>query len=308
MPERLITNSETDSVYHKKRKTMKHIISISIALFLFSFSLTAQDDLEKLLNADEPEPVNYATAAFKATRVINMQSIERMRKRQLEFRIHHRFGEVATGAYELWGLDQANIHFSLEYGLTDWVTVGIGRGTYQKTYVGSAKFSLLRQSTGAKNMPVFLSYFTSVSANSLNTDVLNDYFSSRLSYVNQLLIARKFSDEFSLQLAPTVIHRNLVKESIEPNDLFALGLGGRLKITKRISFNLEYFYVYRPLETDYHNPISVGFDIETGGHVFQLMLTNSLAMTEKGFIGETTGDWTKRGFHLGFNISRPFAF
>jgi hypothetical protein len=230
---------------------------------------------------------------------------------QLDFRISHRFGTLNTGAYNLWGLDQANIHFSLEYGILKWLMIGVGRGTYEKTYDGFAKFTILRQSTGAREMPVSLSAFSSVAINSLKwTDpARTNYFSSRLSYVAQVLVARKISPTFSFQLTPSYVHRNMVPTELDPNDLFAIGAGGRMKLSKRISLNAEYYYVANPkdyMSQQIYNPLSVGVDIETGGHVFQIILTNSVAMIEKGFIGETTGSWTKGDIHLGFNISRVF--
>jgi hypothetical protein len=274
----------------------------------------AAQDLDQLLQESSGNQTDYVSATFKSTRIINGHSIERMPERQLEFRISHRFGQLNTGAYNLWGLDQANIHFSLEYGLTNWFMAGIGRGTYEKTYDGFLKFSILRQSSGKRNMPVSVSFLTSAAINTLEWNQIQHkvYFWSRVSYVNQILVARKFNERFSLELNPTFVHRNIVNTEIDPNDLFSLGTGARFKISKRVSFNVEYYYVYKPLK-DYQslktfNPLAVGFDIETGGHVFQLMLTNSLAMIEKGFIGETTGDWTKSGIHLGFNISRVFSF
>lgn len=285
-------------------------------IFIFSV-LTLQiaaQDLDQLLQESSGNQTDYVSATFKSTRIINGHSIERMPERQLEFRISHRFGQLNTGAYNLWGLDQANIHFSLEYGLTNWFMAGIGRGTYEKTYDGFLKFSILRQSSGKRNMPVSVSFLTSAAINTLEWNQIQHkvYFWSRVSYVNQILVARKFNERFSLELNPTFVHRNIVNTEIDPNDLFSLGTGARFKISKRVSFNVEYYYVYKPLK-DYQslktfNPLAVGFDIETGGHVFQLMLTNSLAMIEKGFIGETTGDWTKSGIHLGFNISRVFSF
>ncbi len=272
----------------------------------------AQDDLMDLLNENKEEQTEFISATFKSTRIMNGHSIERMPAGQLDFRIHHRFGRINSGAYELWGLDQANIHFSLEYGITDWLMVGAGRGTYEKTFDGFTKFSILRQSTGARKMPVSLSWFSSVAVNSLrwSEPERTNYFSSRLSYVHQILLARKFSQRFSAQIAPTFVHRNLVATELDPNDLFSLGLGGRMKLTNRISLNAEYYYLIRPVHdyasTPARNPLSVGFDIETGGHVFQLIFTNSLAMIEKGFIGETTGQWGKGDIHFGFNISRVF--
>lgn len=295
---------------------MKRIHYIFIALFLLLFSGNVQSqDLDALLNAETKPTVDYATATFKASRIINGHSIEQMKKKQLDFRISHRFGTLNSGTYGLFGLDQSVIHFSLEYGLKDWLMVGVGRGSYNKTYDTFAKFRLLRQSSGAKWMPVSLSYFTSVELNTLKFPVRpegsSNYFSSRLAYVHQLLIARKFNDKFSFQLSPTFIHRNLVKSELDQNDIYSLGAGARYKLSKRLSLNAEYYYTYNPnakfLDTRYYNSASVGIDIETGGHVFQIMLTNSQGMREGTFIPQTTGDWLDGGIHLGFNISRVFA-
>jgi hypothetical protein len=278
----------------------------------FADKVTAQS-LDDLLNKESKPTIDYTTATFKSTRIINGHSIERMQKNQLEFRISHRFGEFSTGSYNLYGLDFSTIHLSLEYGITDWLEVGIGRSSFEKTVDGFAKFSILRQSTGAKNVPIHLSYVVSTEITGLKWSDPNatNYFSSRVSYVHQLLIARKFNEYFSLELNPTFVHRNLVKEAIEPNDLYALGIGARYKITTRTSLNAEYYYVYRNngkyLDTKYYNPLSFGVDIETGGHVFQIMLTNCRAMREAGFIGKTTGKWLDKDFHLGFNISRTFS-
>jgi len=272
----------------------------------------AQNDLMDLLNENAPADINYTTATFKSTRIMNGHSIEKMPPGQLDFRISHRFGTLNSGAYNLWGLDQANIHFSLEYGILKWLMIGIGRGTYEKTYDGFAKFTILRQSSGAKSMPVSLSAISSVAINSLkwSDPERTNYFSSRLSYVAQVLVARKINPTFSFQLTPSYIHRNMVATELDPNDLFAIGAGGRMKLSKRISLNAEYYYLANPktyMSQTIYNPLSVGIDIETGGHVFQLIFTNSVAMIEKGFIGETTGSWSKGDIHFGFNISRVFT-
>ena len=288
-------------------------------LFLFAIILlvamtaSAQDDLMALLDQNTKPEIEFASATFKSTRIMNGHSIERMPPGQLDFRISHRFGLLSSGPYELFGLDQANIHFGLEYGIFRWLMVGLGRGTYEKTFDGFTKFTLLRHSKGARTMPLSVSVFTSAALTSVKwTDPeRTNYFSSRFSYTAQVLLARKISPGFSLQLSPTYVHRNLVATEIDPNDLYAAGAGGRIKLTKRISLNAEYYYLINN-NRDYmskpvYNPLSVGFDIETGGHVFQLIFTNSLAMIEKGFIGETTGRWTKGDIHFGFNISRVFT-
>jgi hypothetical protein len=293
---------------------MKNLFLLIVIAFLAIGKLpVGAQDLEDLLaEATEEEEVEYTSATFKATRIMNGHSIERMPEGQLDFRIHHRFGRLNSGAYELWGLDQANIHFSLEYGITDWLMVGVGRGTYEKTYDSFVKLSLLRQSSGARMMPVSVTFLSGLYLNSLRwEDESREYrFAHRLEFVNQLLIARKFNQSISLQIMPTHLHRNLVPTELDPNDLFALGVGGRIKLTSRISFNAEYYYTFRPennlLSTPLHNPLALGFDIETGGHVFQLVFTNSLAMTEHGMIGNTTGNWTDGDIHFGFNISRVF--
>jgi len=281
-------------------------------ILLYSIPAKSQD-LDALLEKEAQPQTTYATATFKSTRIVNGHSVQQMKKKQLEFRVSHRFGELNSGSYNFWGLDQGTIHLDLEYGLTDWLEFGIGRSTYEKTADAFGKVSILRQSSGVKNMPIQLSYMASTEIIGLNTDpAMQKNFTSRMSFVNQILIARKFNESLSLQLTPTFIHRNLVPTEVERNDLFAMGVGGRYKLSKRIALNVEYYYVYRAnansLPVTYYNPLSVGIDIETGGHVFQIMLTNSVAMREGGFIGKTTGSWTDAGIHLGFNISRVFSF
>jgi hypothetical protein len=269
-------------------------------------------EVDSLLDALTTPATEYASATFKATRIINGHSIEQMKARQLDFRIHHRFGELRGGSYNLWGIDQSTIFLGLEYGVNDWLMIGVGRSSYRKAYNGFGKFRLLRQSTGEENMPLAISAYAGIDAQTVNwaNPARENYFSSRLSYVFQLYIARKFNEELSLQITPGVVHRNLVATALDENDLISVGFGGRYKLSNRISFNAEYFLVIIPGREGAEKPInslSVGFDIETGGHVFQIMLTNSQPMTERGFIGETTGQWGDGGIHLGFNISRVFT-
>ena len=285
---------------------------VTFLLFLIPVGIFAQDDLMNLLNEGASKEINYATATFKSTRIMNGHSVEKMPPGQLDFRISHRFGTINSGAYNLYGLDQSNVHFSLEYGIFKWLMVGVGRGTYEKTFDGFTKFTILRQSSGASSMPVSVSVFSSVALNTLkwSDPGRTNYYTSRLSYVGQILIARKLNQSFSIQLTPSFVHRNLVATELDPNDLYAIGAGGRMKLTKRISLNAEYYYLGNPkkyMSLAVYNPLSVGFDIETGGHVFQLFFTNSLAMIEKGFIGETTGQWKHGDIHFGFNISRVFT-
>jgi opacity protein-like surface antigen len=272
-------------------------------------SLRAQDDLFDLFGEEEPT-IDYTYATFKTSRVVYGQSVENPASGNLLFLIQHNFGALNSGAYELFGLDRATIRLGLEYGINDRIAIGVGRSTWEKTYDGFAKVKLLRQSSGARVMPVSVSYFGSITVNTLRWQFpeRTNYFSSRMAYVHQLLIARKFGESFSLQLSPTVIHKNLVPTLADQNTSYALGAGGRVKITNRVTFNAEYFYYPADQTTfDRTDIISLGFDIETGGHVFQLHISNGQAMFERAFISETFGKWGGGDVYFGFNISRNFV-
>ena len=283
------------------------------ALFLLSllaghFKAGAQD-LMDLLNEGEEPRTEYTYATFKATRIVNGQSIENPPNGGLIFTISHHFGTLNSGAYEFFGLDQANIRFTFEYGINDWLSVGVGRTSVNKVYDASAKVKLLRQSSGLRNMPLSVSYWGNVAVTSLRWQEpeRTNYFTSRMQFAHQLLIARKFGNRFSLQLTPTYIHRNLVETTEDQNDVFAVGAGGRIKITNRLAVNGEYFYLL-PGQTadDFYNSFSIGIDLETGGHVFQIYLTNSRGLIEEQFIAQTEGSWAKGDIHIGFNINRTF--
>ena len=282
-------------------------LSLSLVLLL-PCGLMAQDDLLALLG--EEETTDYATASFKTNRVINGHSLENTHAGVLDFKIGHRFGTLQQGAYDIFGLDNATIRLGLDYGITSRLQAGIGRSTYQKTIDGYLKYRLLRQSTGKVNMPVSLSVVSGMYVNTLKwaDPDRENYFSSRLSYTWQVLLGRKFNDWITVQLMPTVVHRNLVRTRAEKNDVYALGVGLRQRLTRRVTVNLEYFHVLPDqIDPRYHNSLSVGVDIETGGHVFQLHLTNSSPMTEPGFITETADQWKDGGIHFGFNVSRVFT-
>jgi len=278
---------------------------IIFALFC-SPIVKAQDDLFSLLEVeDTPQDV---TATFKGTRIINGQSVELPAKGNLQFLIEHRFGTINSGAYELWGLDQAQMRMSFDYGLTNNTAIGLARNSFQKTFEASIKSRLVRQKMNGGSLISVTSY-NAVFANSIrwaNPERAN-LFSSRLSYAHQIMIARKFNSSLSLQLTPSLIHRNLVDKKDINNDYVALGIGGRYKLTKRVSLNAEYFYQFKRLNELFVNSLSIGFDIETGGHVFQLHVTNSQGMFERAFIGETTGKWSAGDLYFGFNISRVFG-
>ncbi|HMM11468.1 MAG TPA: DUF5777 family beta-barrel protein [Bacteroidales bacterium] len=288
---------------------MKPFLLKLVVLMVFALPLRAQNNLLDLFEDESPK-TEFAYATFKAPRVVYGQSVEQPAKGNMMFLIQHNFGSVNSGFYDLFGLDRATMRMALEYGLTDRIMIAAGRSTWQKTYDAGLKVKLLRQSAGETVMPVTLSYATGTAINSTRwaNPSRENYFSSRLSFYHQLLIARKFSESVSLQLSPTVIHKNLVPTRNDQNTSFALGAGGRFKLTQRASINAEYFYYPEDQTTlNRHDALSLGFDIETGGHVFQLHFSNAGAMFERAFISETEGRWTKGDIYFGFNLYRNFV-
>lgn len=277
---------------------------------LLSTDLQAQEEEDLLALLGDEDFTDYTIATFKTNRIINLHSIENTAAGVLDIKISHRFGFINGGASELFGLDQASIRIGADYGISDRLMVGFGRSSFEKTYDGFLKYRLLRQSTGKKQMPITASFLASTAIKTIpfRDPDRENYLSSKMYYVFQGLIGRKFSESLSIQLSPTLVHRNLVRTSSEANDVLSLGLGGRLKLNKRTSINAEYIYVLPDqLAPGYRNSLSIGFDIETGGHVFQLHFTNSTSMIEKGFITETTGNWLDGDIHFGFNVSRVFT-
>ncbi|WP_025743452.1 DUF5777 family beta-barrel protein [Aquimarina pacifica] len=285
---------------------MKKLIFLTfLTIGLKGFS----QDLFDILENESPETKIITIATFKGTRILNGHSIENSPKKGLVFLISHRFGRINTGIDELYGLDQSNIRFAFEYGVTNDLMLGLGRSSFDKTYDGFFKYKVLKQSTGPNSLPVSVSMFGSAAYRTLKDfDPANEPTASqKMSYTAQILMARKFSPGFSLQVSPTYIHRNSVALTNDPHDILAVGIGNRIKISNRVSINAEYYYTLDQLSSfETTNSIAFGVDIETGGHVFQMILSNSITMIEKSFITESTGDFFGGDIHFGFNISRTF--
>ena len=287
-----------------------HNLLFSCVLMASSLVLNAQESMLDLLSDDEPT-VDYATAGFKTTRIINGHSFEMNSEGVLDFKISHRFGRLNGGAYELFGLYAASIRIGLDYGVTPWLNVGVGRSSVGKVYDGFVKMKFLRQQTGKRNIPISMLWVSDMAVSSLkntNSEIEPYLNSHRLFYTHQLIVGRKFTDGISVQFMPSIVHRNFVMTRAESNDVLVLGVGGRMKLSKRLALNVEYYYTLpNQLDPRYTNSLSIGFDIETGGHVFQLHFTNSTGMVENAFMTETTGDWLKGDIHFGFNVSRVFT-
>ena len=300
----------------------RHLLLIFVALFNCFGSLNAQDLMDLLEEETKSDEKSITSAIFKGSRVIHGHSLKTKNKGELEFLIMHRFGTINSGAGEFWGLDDSNIRLAFEYAITDMLNVGVARNSFQKTFDGFIKYKLISQQDGAGGSPISAVGFVSGTINSQKSQRIvpslapgtDLAFENRMVYTYQLLIGRKFSRDFSLQIAPTLVHKNLTNFSDDDNDIIALGLGARHMISKSAAINIEYYYQLNPnrfqssatARDDYRNSLAIGIDIETGGHVFQLHLSNSTAMIEKAFITETNGDFFKGDIHFGFNISRTF--
>lgn len=289
-------------------------------IFLFAFLLLgtktfAQTDdnagsLLDLLSSEEK--AEKVTNAFKSPRVINTHSMEMLHAGTLDFRILHRFGLLNSGYKELFGLDNATMRLGFDYGITNNLMVGVGRSTLKKELDGYAKYRILWQEKGGKNpMPVSVAWVSGMTYNTLDNPFsqpdVKATFSRRSAYYHQLVIGRKFNDHFSLQVAPTLVHTNLVANEVTPNNLWAMEIGGRYKFSQRVAFVWDYSLAFNRFPSIMgYNPLSLGFDIETGGHIFQLHFSNSNGLNERAFIADKSNKWGKGQVRFGFNLSRVF--
>lgn len=287
---------------------MKYKITFLLAFIALSIVRVFSQDIDLFSQNTNTPTTDITTGIFKSTRIINGHSIENVGAGVLDFRILHRFGPINQGGYNLFGLDQATMRMGLDYGISKRLMVGIGRSTFEKQFDGFVKYRIIRQQTGVKNIPVSISYAASLIYKSLKEPITTyvPYVSDKFSFAHQILIASKINDYVSLQLTPTFLHYNLVSTSSTPNDFFSLGTGARIRVSKRINITSEYYYRFTKLDNTV-NALSIGVDIETGGHVFQLHVSNATGMTERTFINETTSKWGDGGIRFGFNISRVFT-
>jgi hypothetical protein len=287
--------------------SMKFILPL---IFLIAIEpCYSQDSLLTMLDDSSRTGTTFPVrGTFKAIHIINAQTVESPAKHDLNFIIMHRFGQLNDGAYNFFGLDNASIRLGLNYGISDRLGVGIGRSSLEKTFDGYIKYRLLDQTDGEKKFPVTISILGALNHMTLRLDTFVSA-KNKTTYVTQALIARKFSSALSLQISPTYIHFNRYPATRKSEDLFATMIGGRLKFTKRMAITAEYNYVPEEKRDDLSikNSLSLGFDIETGGHVFQLVFTNSGGMIESQYMGKTIGNWGDGDIFFGFNITRNFS-
>lgn len=277
-------------------------------LLLLPIIAIAQDDLLGELEDEVVEEPQVVTSVFKGIKIVNFESTKLVGKNQLQFIISHRFGDLSDGIDNFIGLDDATARIQFVYGPTDWLNVGVSRSGFNKTYDAAVKYRLVRQTEGGSPVTVVgYNLFT------INTDLDSDLFpglsfNDRLGYANQILVSRKFNDWLSLQLTPTFFHDNTVQEDDQDNSQFALGIGGRFKFTKRLAFIGDYgIHLNRADDSVFNNSLALGLEIETGGHVFQIHVSNSQAIFANGFLGQARGDFGEGNIFLGFNISRAFS-
>lgn len=278
---------------------------IYILFLIAPILLISQDDL--LSEIDTELANEFETAAFKGLKIVNFESTKMVSKKELYFIVSHRFGSVKTGFKDFFGLDQAVTRLNFVYGITNAANIGISRSSFLKIYEASLKLRLLRQKKGGS--PVTLVAFNTALINTaLEKENLPDLaFKNRLGYTSQLLVSSKINKNFSLEIIPTFFHDNFVQLDEQENSQYVLGVGGRHKLSKRWSINTDYgFHLNRASNSPFKNPFSIGLDLETGGHVFQLHFTNAQPMNTNGFLGQAIGDWGKGDFFFGFNLSRVF--
>lgn len=293
---------------------MKQIL-IALTLFLAGSTAYAQSLLDEVPDSsatDKKPKRERVYETFYGTRLINGHTIETNPKGSFVFIISHRFGRVNSGFYQFFGLDQSTVRFGFEYAILDNLMLGFGRSSNGAMWDGFVKYRFLDQTKGKRQIPLSLAGFASVSLDGrkyLYADQRKTPFSQRLAFTYQLLIARKFTKWLSVQLMPTVVHRNFVETKADQNLVFVQGIGVRFKVSPSVAIMGEYYYrVNERPNNGYHNSAAIGVDINTGGHVFQIQLTNSQSMFESGFLRQTTGDVLKGDIHLGFNITRTWGF
>ena len=278
-----------------------YLLQLTLLLSIVAFDLSnsmAQES--KLIGQNE---------TFGATRISLTQSVEPTVKGQLVLDIQHQFGPLNSGIQDFFGLDQATTRLGLTYGIFNWLSVGIGRSGLYKTYDGSIKARLFRQKKGG-GMPITLTYFGNMGIYTTPWyyDNVTYYFSHRMSFVHQLLIARRFGDHLSVQISPTFIHRNFVESIDADNDVWDMGFAARYLFAEKYSVTVDYHHLLSKYTADnYNNSLTIGFNILTAGHVFSLFATNSLGIIEQQFIPATEGSWLNGDIHFGFTISRSFT-
>jgi hypothetical protein len=289
-------------------RSTKFFLAVAMAaLCSGAFAQDSTNLLSELIHESESNKTYYTENTFKYTRVVDGHSIVNLPARVLDVRISHRFDPINRGLYNFFGLDAAVMRLGFDYGITNSFMIGAGHSVYQKTYDAFLKIKILRQSTGEVEMPVSISFVPTIAVNTLKQfDAGKTIFPDRLSYVLQLLIARKFSENFSLQLMPTFIHADKISFAHVDQNIAAIGIAATQRVSKRLNVNAEYYYRLNDYGSRAHNVLSFGIDLGTGGHVFQLHFTNSIGMTEKSFIAETTNRWEDGDVLFGFNISRVF--
>lgn len=244
--------------------------------------------------------------AFSTLKIGNLQSTNTMDKGQFCALISHRFGTIRGGLDSFFGLDNGNTKFQFLYGITNGLQIGVSRESVRKTYGGSAKLNLIAQ---GDNFPMNITAYTTINLNSeLKKEVYPKMlFYDRLSYGTQLIASRKFTEKFSAEIAPTFIRQNLVHEPFQVHNQWAVGIGARYKLGDNVELTTDYVMnLSRAAESIYNDPLTIGVNINTERHVFQVLLTNAQSTNEPGFISNAAGSWSEGEIYLGFNLVRTF--
>tara|TARA_B100000902_G_scaffold387508_1_gene431761 strand:- start:541 stop:1461 length:921 start_codon:yes stop_codon:yes gene_type:complete len=306
-------------MYHH---SVKRALSLLLFFLTFYFANAQEDDLFEELNSLVIDEVIYSPPTFKTLQIANLQSTKMVEEKEFFMVVAHRFGYLKEGVREFYGLDQANTKIQFLYGINKRFQVGVSRDSYEKTYSGTIKIGIKKQSD---SFPINLVLYNSMDINTLLNKLSYPglLFFDRFAYTTQVLISRRFSEKLSMEIAAIYVRQNLIdlnytKNLIlpsasnldfitEPWNQYLMAVGGRYKFSKRISLNMDYAYNFSKNKNSlYFNPFTIGIDIETGGHVFQLLFTNSRASNDASFLTETIGNWLNGDVSFGFNIVRVF--
>ena len=273
-----------------------------ISVFSTFFSYAQSDLLDEIDYNSNPEVI----ASFKSLKVVNFESTKLVSDKEFTFSVSHRFGSIKYGFQNLFGLDEAVTRLNFIYGLNSFSNISFSRTSLNQVFDLGFKFRLLPQT---ENFPVTLVFYSSTTLDSSlkNSQYPELTFGNRIGYFTQLIVSRKFSNALSLILSPTFFHENLVTLDPQKNTQYGLCFGGRYKLSKRLSLNFDYGYHFNRADvSNFNNPLGIGVDIETGGHVFQLLFSNSKPMNSINAMTSASGDWTDGDIYFGFNLFRTF--
>lgn len=289
--------------YYKEKRRYNFVKLLFVLFITFTFSYKAEcqesDTSRSVFKGGSYEKT------FSTSRIGLTQSVMTTPKDEFHIVVQHRFNEISSDINNFFGLDYASTRLGFDYGILNWLSTGIGRSMSVKTYDLALKAVMLKQNESG--FPLSLSWYVSFLENTSQNSNLtgHDSFGSRLSFVNQLFIARN-QGILSFQVSLLWLHSNYEFRIDGPLDLFAVDIDGRIRLSEKIGLIAEYIPLLTNEDFAKTNPFTIGLDINTGGHQFQLIFSNSQGTNEREITTNTVGSWSKCHIYFGFNLTRVF--